>query len=438
MGERTTAGDRFEAIARQSGTLIIVFRAAFLIMLSVIAGLAILRDSVTDTGGLGFYSYWWVIVLGVAAFAGSIIVMDILTPRRKLTTLSAIMFGVFAGLLVTLLLSWVIDLFVETYQLTQTNPEERQRLILAVKVMLGIGMCYLGITTVLQTQDDFRLVIPYVEFSKQYRGMRPFVLDASALIDGRILDVAPTGVIQSQVIVPQFVVGELQRLSDSAERMKRNRGRRGLELLARLQRSPHVDVVVEETSELTGSVDQGVIDFARELSATIVTTDFGLAQAASVHSVPVLNLNDLANALKPNLLAGETVSVHLVKRGEHPGQGVGYLDDGTMVVVEHGEHHIDETVDLVVTGTVQTSAGRLVFARVHGESDGSMPPRKPMATESGEQDPEPEPISANDPARVDTTMKTDGASTPQPGTPGFRDRSVPSTARRSDRNPRRG
>ncbi|MFM9956573.1 MAG: PIN/TRAM domain-containing protein [Phycisphaerales bacterium] len=333
-----------------------------LVLMAVVVALGIVTESPESTSGLRLTDYWPYVGLGCLLFFGLIIAVDTLTPRRKLSTISAILFGGFAGLIVTLLLGMVIDYFMSTY-IQQPSKGTAQQVFM-IKVILGLGLCYLGATTVLQTQDDFRLVIPYVEFAKQLRGAKPLILDTSALIDGRVLDIAEVGLLQTPLVIPGFVIGELQALGDSSDKMKRARGRRGLEVVSKLQRSPRLDLTLDETAVAGKDVDAMMVDLARLMPGTIVTTDLGLNRVASIQGVSVLNINDLANALKPNVIPGEPLTVSLMKRGEQPGQGVGYLEDGTMVIAENGESAIGEEVHLVVKSTMQTSAGRLIFGRI--------------------------------------------------------------------------
>jgi uncharacterized protein YacL len=230
--------------------------------------------------------------------------------------------------------------------------------------MLGLCLCYLGVTTVLQTQDEFRIVIPYVEFAKQIRGVRPLVLDTSALIDGRIADVAATGLIQAPLVVPRFVLAELQLLGDSGDKLKRAKGRRGLDIVARLQRQGTLDVKLDDTPVHALSVDQMLVELSQKLGGgRLMTTDLALTRVAQIHGVMVLNLHEIANTLKPTLISGQQLLLRLVKHGEQPGQAVGYLEDGTMVVAEAAAHRIGQDTLLLVTGSMQTTAGRLVFAR---------------------------------------------------------------------------
>ena len=231
-----------------------------------------------------------------------------------------------------------------------------------------IFICYLCVSTLLQTKDDFRFIIPYMEFSKEVKGARPLVLDTSVVIDGRIADVAETKVIDQPLVVPRFVLQELQGIADSSDKLRRNRGRRGLDILNRLQKSAGVEVKIHDGDlpELAGirEVDQRLVVLAKHLGGKVVTNDYNLNKIARLQGVDVINLNDLANALKPIVLPGEALTVKLLKRGEEPGQGVGYLDDGTMVVTEQGAYHLGEIVRLTVTSVLQTSAGRMIFGRL--------------------------------------------------------------------------
>ncbi|MBX3388398.1 MAG: hypothetical protein KF691_02960 [Phycisphaeraceae bacterium] len=334
-----------------------------------------------------------VIAFLIAAIVGSV---DLITRKKKIGAVMAVFFGLAAAMLATAALGSVVDLLATLYEIDG-------RITSAAKVLLGIGLAYLAVTTILQTQDDFRLVIPYVEFAKQIRGAKPLILDSSALIDARFVDMAATGLVQSPVVIPRFVVLELQKLADSSDRLTRTKGRRGLDMVTRLQRLGKILVSIDELPVPGKAVDQMLIEFARLSPGIIVTTDLGLARVAEIQHIDVINIHELANALKPALVPGEPLSVMLVRQGEQPGQGVGYLDDGTMVVADGTSHLIGERVDLQVTSNLQTAAGRLIFAKLvrgpgeHGEKT-PMPSaeREPSATE-GEAAPETESREAPEP-----------------------------------------
>lgn len=350
-----------------------VLRAIFLILLTVFTALIIVTDSTLapgSGGGIQLERWWLFAVLGVMGFFFAVVGIDILTTRRKLSMVSAIFVGLIVGVIVTAIAGIVIDLFANIYEF------KNQKLLEPIKILLGLGICYLTISTILQTQDDFRLVIPYVEFAKKIRGARPLILDTSAIIDGRVLGLAETGIFQAPIVVPRFVIEELQRLSDSDDRTKRARGRRGLDTVARLQKCPLIEVTIEESPAAGVGVDAMLVDLGRSLPGTIITTDQGLRQVAAIQGVPVINLNEVAGALKQAVVPGEPLALRVIKRGEQPGQGVGYLDDGTMVVVEDGEHSIGSDITISVTSTMQTAAGRLIFGRIGSTPDS---PRTPAA-----------------------------------------------------------
>ncbi len=307
-----------------------------------------------------FAQRWWIPVFTALILSGVFLAVDLLTPRKKISLVSGVVFGLIAGLIAAWVFSNVIDLVVQTWDLQDTLGG----FATAIKVLLGVSLSYLGITMVLQTQDEFRLVIPYVEFAKQMRGPLPMVLDTSALIDARIADIAASCLIQQTVVIPEFVLEELQVLADSRDRMKRNKGRRGLDIAQKLERMSGVDVVLDKTPTQKKGVDLALVELCSRMPAMMVTLDVALIRIATIQKIKVLNVNDLANALKPVVIPGKMITVELIKPGEQHGQAVGYLEDGTMVVAEDGYPYIGQTRDLVITSSMQTAAGRLLFARV--------------------------------------------------------------------------
>jgi len=196
------------------------------------------------------------------------------------------------------------------------------------------------------------------------------LLDTSVIIDGRILEIAATGFLEGPFILPRFILNELQTIADSSDPTRRTKGRRGLDIINELRQLSDVSVQILEVTLKdfdVGSVDEGLVALAKELAAKVVTTDYNLNKIAQIQGVSVLNVNELANALKPSLLPGEAITVDVLREGKEPQQGVGYLDDGTMIVVENGEDFIGKRVEVVVTSMLQTSAGRMVFGRIRKE-----------------------------------------------------------------------
>lgn len=350
--------------------LLLLIRAMFVL---VVAGLGV---RISQIVGAHQIANPYLVFVGVLIAAVVVLVTDLMTPRKRIQTISAIYFGVIVGLI----LSDLVQSAIEPTLVLFMREEVRK----AMSGLMMIFICYLCVSTLLQTKDDFRFIIPYMEFSKEVKGVRPLVLDTSVVIDGRIADVAETRIIDQPLVVPRFVLQELQGIADSSDKLRRNRGRRGLDILNRLQKSAGIEVKVHNADlpELAGirEVDQRLVVLAKSLGGKVVTNDYNLNKIARLQGVEVINLNDLANAMKPIVLPGEGLTVKLIKRGEEPGQGVGYLDDGTMVVTEQGAYHLGETVRITVTSVLQTSAGRMIFGRL----DQSPPPRSPANAPSQE------------------------------------------------------
>lgn len=237
-----------------------------------------------------------------------------------------------------------------------------------VSIVLGILLGYMGLVVGFRKIDELHGV-----FSRSERGLRglvgsseasPKILDTSVIIDGRIADITKSGFLEGDLIVPSFVLEELQHIADSSDVLKRNRGRRGLDILNRIQKEPYCSVrIVEDTYGELSEVDTKLVKLAKDLGGKVVTNDFNLNKVCELHGVPVLNINELANSVKPVVLPGEELKVHVIKDGKEQGQGVGYLDDGTMIVVDGGRRYIGQTVAVLVTSVLQTAAGRMIFAK---------------------------------------------------------------------------
>lgn len=378
-------------------TVVNFVRLAFLVVFTIASWLYINELADPVSGKIQFRSVPWTIavvfVIGIAVVAA-----DILTPKKRISTLVGILVGLAAGMLATWAFGQLIDLLAVLYGF---EGDSQRSIVQALKLLLGVCFVYLAITTVLQTQDDFRLVIPYVEFAKEMRGTRPLLLDSSVLIDARFAELAETGVIQSPIIIPSFVVAEMQLLADQSDKTKRARGRRGLDIVGKLQRSAKLDVSIDETIVAGKGVDQLLIELARRMSAIVVTTDSGLARVAGIKGVGVVNIHDLAASLKPSVSIGDVLATRIVKPGEQPGQGVGYLEDGTMVVVDDARDRVGTTLHVTVTSTLQTAAGRLVFARMNSADES-----RPASDEEREG---PAELSARDAAPGAAQTPTEGA-----------------------------
>ena len=332
----------------------LIIRGLFILTSAAVAGLYAVKAFPDDASRLV-----WAIVVAMG-ISGLIVLGDVFTPKKKLSAVSGIFLGLIAGMLATYALSFLIDFIDIMFKLPPN-------LIQGIKVFVGVICIFTAISLVIQTKDDFRFVIPYVELTKQIRGTRPMILDTSAIIDGRILDISSTQIIQGMIIVPRFVLNELQTIADSADKLKRARGRRGLDIVAKLQAQATLEVSIEDQDAEGATVDQKLVSLAQDLHARLITTDFNLTKVATLRGVDVINVNSLAEALRPVVLPGELMSVKIVKPGEAAHQGVGYLEDGTMVVVEQARNNIGQDIALVVTSVLQTSAGRMIFGRLRDD-----------------------------------------------------------------------
>ena len=324
----------------------------------------------------------WAVFLGVLGGGLIIVLGDLWIANKQITTISALYFGLLLGLLLGYILSMALEPFV--FDLAGV-PVKGQEDILrrGLQLVITVATCYICISTLLQTKDEFRFIIPYVEFSKQIKGARPLVLDTSVIIDGRIADICDTRFIDTKLIVPRFVLQELQSVADSSDKLKRNRGRRGLDMLKRMQNNAKVELQIHEgnLTELRDvqKVDERLVVLAKVLGARVVTNDFNLNKIAQLQGVEVINLNELANSLKSVALPGELMGVRLVKPGDQIGQGIGYLEDGTMVVVEQGRSAIGQEVTITVTSVLQTPAGRMIFGRIESRMSTPPPPTRSEA-----------------------------------------------------------
>src|SRR5208283_502880 len=234
-----------------------------------------------------------------------------------------------------------------------------------LQIMVMMIMAYVGLVVVANKGDLLNLAALGGIFGGEKTGKKSYkILDTSVIIDGRIADIAETGFLDGLIVIPQFVLRELQLVADSADSLKRNRGRRGLDVLQRIQKMAQLNVqILEDDFPNVNEVDMKLIELAKVYGCKIVTNDFNLNKVAQLHGVEVLNINELANALKPVVLPGETMRVFILKEGKEYNQGVAYLDDGTMVVVDNAKKVISRTIDITVTSVLQTTAGKMIFGR---------------------------------------------------------------------------
>ena len=291
-----------------------------------------------------------------------------LLTRVSAQTLLAGLAGLMAGLVIAALLAFPLSML----------PEPFSNVLPFIGVLL---FSYLGISLFVMRQNDIfsllRLNLPSRSVGGDDAGPpsmesgRSILLDTSVIIDGRISDIANTGFLVGTLLIPRFVLNELQYIADSADSLRRQRGRRGMEVLSQLQKDTTVPVRISDIDvEGVREVDDKLVILARQLRCPILTNDYNLNRVAELQGVAVLNVNELANAVKSVLLPGESLDVDIIQEGKEVGQGVGYLDDGTMVVVEDGRDRVNSKTSVIVTKVLQTAAGRMIFARLEGRSDG--------------------------------------------------------------------
>ena len=286
-------------------------------------------------------------------FGGWMIALDEMLKGFSLRAFSATTFGLLLGTAV----AWLVDnsgLFV--------NAAPEVRWLIRLGLFLGFG--YIGIILAMRSnKEDFSLIIPYVRFAPQNKPDNLLLLDTSVIIDGRIADLIETNFLQGLIVVPRFVLKEIQQIADSADAIKRARGRRGLEMLNRLQRNTRTEVRIHDGDfPEEKEVDTKLVRLARNLNARLFTNDYNLSKIAELQKVDYVNLHEVAKCLKVTLLAGEVLQLKVVREGKDKGQGIGYLPDGTMVVVNNGQPHIGQQIEVQVQTLLQTGAGVIVFA----------------------------------------------------------------------------
>ena len=295
----------------------------------------------------------WVLATAGMSLA---VVGDLAVRRKRIENIAAVYFGVLIGALLAYLLMQALRPAV-----ANTGTEG------AVETGATLAMCYVSVSFLLQTKGEFRFLIPYVEFSRELRGGRPLVLDATALTDGRIAGLAEAGMADTLLIVPDFVRDAVQATADSSDRNRRERGRRGQDVLARLRNAGgghHLRVEETGDSPAGPEAEQRLLQLTEEHGGRLVTTDQDLVRAAAARGVECVNINAVAKALRPRYLPGDRIELLIQKPGDNAGQGVGYLDDGTMVVCEQAVGRVSEEVTAEVTSLLQSGNGRMIFAKL--------------------------------------------------------------------------
>jgi uncharacterized protein YacL len=356
-----------------------------LVAIAIVVSIYFLNPQTLPYAGSAQWAVWWAVGIGAGATILALIISPYITvvPWRWMRETSvADLVAAIIGLLIGLIISIIPFAFLSTLPSYWGH-------ILSLLVMVVAS--FLGVTLAVQRKSDFVHSFQGLftrrsrererereEEREKERGkdrdklasgpaqilpVTQILLDTSAIIDGRIADISQTGFVSGALVVPRFVLAELQRIADSADTMRRNRGRRGLEMLNRLQKDATVPIeITDEDVEGVAEVDSKLVQLGRQLHCPIITNDFNLNRVAELQGVKVLNINELANAVKPVLLPGEDLFIKIIQDGKELGQGVGYLDDGTMIVVEGGRQYMNSTIEVNVTRVLQTVAGRMIFA----------------------------------------------------------------------------
>jgi uncharacterized protein YacL len=293
--------------------------------------------------------------LGIGAVV-SIFIIFLEQGMRRVSSkgLSSAVFGLILGLIMAKLVG-------DAFALARLPSD----VLSLVRVVFTLVFCYLGMVIGLRGKDEFNIIIPYVRLRRQDQKEEAIILDTSVIIDGRITDICKTGFVDAKLVLPRFVLRELQGIADSTDPIRRQRGRRGLEILNDLKKTAGINVIInDEDFPEVKDVDAKIVRLAKFMEAKILTVDFNLNRVASIQGVGVLNINELANAIKPVVFPGERLQLRLIREGKENNQAVGYLDDGTMVVVEDARRLIGQEVKVKVSSVLQTQAGRMIFTRL--------------------------------------------------------------------------
>ena len=312
---------------------------------------------------------WTGLILGLL-LGLFVVLIDRLLKGVSLRLFSSATFGLLIGLI-----------FANLLMASEILHYQSETMQWAVRLVVYAVFGYLGMMLAMRSsRDEFSLIIPYVRFAREATQHEPLVVDTNVIIDGRIADLCATGFLSSSLIVPRFILDELQQLADSREPTKRERGRRGLEILNQLQGSREVELTVHERTEADADLgtDARLVRVATVSKARLLTNDHALTQVARLQRVGVLNLSDLVRALRPTVVAGDEIDLHLIKEGREPHQAVGYLPDGTMIVVNHARAHVGKTRTVVVASALQTAAGRLIFAELKNGAAQASVSREPV------------------------------------------------------------
>lgn len=305
---------------------------------------------------------WWTWLLGfILGLVVALLVIKLEHDLRKISVRVIVggVIGCVIGLIIAFMLAYGLN-FV-------SKIRENQAIVPWIYAIMTVAMGYLGLVLGARKVEELYQA-GFLGARKEEGETR--ILDTSVIIDGRIADICETGFLEGTLVVPRFVLDELQYIADSADPTKRSRGRRGLDILNRMQKMPTIRIAISDQDfPRVKGVDAKLVALAQVTGGKIITNDFNLNKVAELQGIKILNVNELANALKPVVLPGESMTIKVIKEGKEPGQGVGYLDDGTMIIVDKGQKYIGQNLEVVVTSVLQTTAGRMIFTEIKGVAD---------------------------------------------------------------------
>ena len=337
-----------------------IARICFILLIAAVGYVLNPFAHTTKLGDLDVNTRRWISTLAGAVLAGLMVAFEMRVRKASLKTLIGAAIGSILGIVAAFLIGILISIQKEAAVSAETQT--------FLTISLAFFMGYVGLMVGAEKGEYIDLSALGGIFSDKHVRVDYKVLDTSVIIDGRIADIAETGFLGGTLVIPNFVLNELQQVADSADSSKRQRGRRGLDMLQRLRNNGKLDIQILETDfPAIREVDLKLIELGKQLEAVIVTNDFNLNKVAQLRGVPVLNINELANALKPVVLPGEAMRVFVLKEGKEYNQGVAYLDDGTMVVIDNARRLIGKTADIAVTSVLQTTAGKMIFGRLWEE-----------------------------------------------------------------------
>jgi uncharacterized protein YacL len=325
----------------------IILLRVFFTILSIVCGyyLGFVLTDLTVKGGAMGAGVGLVIAL-------TIILTEVKLRRVSLRNLSVAVFGLIFGFFI----AWMLTLILRLIPMDEG-------IYSAFQIVFTLVFCYLGMIISIKGKDEFNLIIPYVRFSREDSREQLYILDTSVIIDGRIASICETGFMEGKLIIPRFVLQEIHQIADSADDLRRTRGRRGLDMLNLLKQIQGVEVIIhDEAFPEIKQVDAKLVRLSKVLDCRILTNDFNLNKVAKLEGASVLNINDLAGAMRPVVFPGEKMNVMIKKEGKEKNQGVAFMSDGTMIVVDNARRHIGKNINVTVTSVLQTSAGRMIFA----------------------------------------------------------------------------